>query len=321
MRKTYSTSQVARGERLRYWNDLLSSLLAPLEIKPLDGAKLDATATLDQLGQLPILNTASAPACIERRPRHVAQTSHRRFRMLLCTDGRTSVRHGGHELVLDEGDFALLDDATPYRIAFEEPAEMMCVAMKPSTLSAYLPSPTRFCGLAMASDQPLNEVVSAMLVGLWKETGNDLPAEHRPALAKSLLQVIAAAYAVSHPADADRSAIADARRAAIKQYVENNLRSPTLGPTTIAAALGFSRRYLRLLFAAENDNVTAYIRRRRLEECAWELSQPLWQGRSITATASDWGFRSVAHFARAFKNRYGATPTAYKRAQLARLRH
>jgi AraC-like DNA-binding protein len=69
-----------------------------------------------------------------------------------------------------------------------------------------------------------------------------------------------------------------------------------------------------LLFAAENDSVSAYLLRRRLEECAFELAQPQWFGRSITATASDWGFRSVTHFARAFKTAYGATPRAYKHA-------
>jgi AraC-like DNA-binding protein len=72
---------------------------------------------------------------------------------------------------------------------------------------------------------------------------------------------------------------------------------------------------VRLLFAEENDSVTAYLKRRRLEECAFELAQPQWSGRSITATASDWGFRNATHFARVFKAAYGATPRAYKDAR------
>jgi AraC-like DNA-binding protein len=113
----------------------------------------------------------------------------------------------------------------------------------------------------------------------------------------------------------ERSVVAAARVTAIKQYIETHLRSPDLTPTAIAAALGFSRRYVRLLFAAEDDSVTAYLRRRRLEECAFELAQPQWLGRSITATASNWGFRSVEHFARAFKIAYGVGPRAYKHGQ------
>jgi AraC-like DNA-binding protein len=78
---------------------------------------------------------------------------------------------------------------------------------------------------------------------------------------------------------------------------------------------------LRLLFAAETDSVTGYCRRRRLEECAFELAQPQWLGRSITATASDWGFRSVTHFARAFKTLYGTTPSAFKQAHTKNASH
>ena len=65
MPKIYSTARVARGARLKYWNDLHSNLLAPIEIKPLDRAQFDATSRLDTLGQLRILVTESTPAVVE----------------------------------------------------------------------------------------------------------------------------------------------------------------------------------------------------------------------------------------------------------------
>jgi AraC-like DNA-binding protein len=257
----------------------------------------------------------SAPATVEHEARHVAQTRERRFRVVLSVRGKLSLRHLGHEAVLDEGDFALLDDSVPYRIGFDEPNRALCVAMSPATIKTYLAAPTRLCGLRMPGELPLNKVASTMLAGLWAQIEHeDLQAEHRPALARSFLQVLAASYAVYHSGTVERSVVVAARRVEIKQYIETHLRSPDLTPTTIAAALGLSRRYVRMLFAAEDDSVTAYLRRRRLEECAFELAQPQWRGRSITATASDWGFRSVTHFARAFKTLYGATPSAYKQA-------
>ena len=320
MLKTYSTSRVARGARLRYWNDLHSSLAAPVEIRPLDRATFEASSVLDYLGQLRLVKTASTAASVEHQAKHVAETKEHRFRVVLCAEGRMTIRHAGREAALNEGDFALLDDLTPYRIAFAEPNQAICVAVEPGTLAAYLPSPARLCGLPMQGDRPLNRVVSSMLLGLWSEVENGLPVDHRPALEKSWLQVLAAAYAIAHSCDLDRSVVAAGRRAEIKQHIELHLRSSELTPTTIAAALGCSRRYLRWLFAAESDSLAAYIRRRRLEECAFELSQPLWQGRSITATAADWGFRSVAHFARAFRSQFGTTPTAYKQARLAERR-
>jgi AraC family transcriptional activator of tynA and feaB len=316
MPKIYSTARVARGARLKYWNDLHSNLLAPIEIKPLDRGQFDATSRLDTLGQLRILVTESAPAVVEHHARHVAQTKERRFRVILSTRGRLRLQHLGRESTLEEGDFALLDDAAPYRIAFHEPNNAIWLAVSPSTLRTYLPTPSGLCGIAMSATAPMNNVVGTMLRGLCEQVQQGLPAEQGQVLARNLLQVMASAYSLQHGCRAERSVVAAARYTEIKQYIEMHLRNPELGPRPIANAVGVSRRYVRLLFAAQSDSVTAYIRRRRLEECAWELAQPLWQGRSITATASDWGFRSMAHFTRAFKDHYGSTPTAFRRAKL-----
>lgn len=318
MPKTYSTLRVARSARLRYWNDLHANLSVPLEIKARDRGEFQASATTAELGPLRLVKVDSTPAVVEHEVRHVAQTRERRFRLVLVGRGRVGVRHAGHDAVLEQGDFALLDDSLPYRMEFDEPNQSLCVAIAPSTIKIYLPAPARMCGFRMPADRPLNKVASTMLLALWTEIENeDLRPEQRPALARSFLQVMAASYAVDHACAIDRSVVAAARRTEIKQYIETHLRSPDLTPTTIAAALGVSRRYVRLLFAEEHDSVTAYLKRRRLEECAFELAQPQWSGRSITATASDWGFRSVTHFARAFKAAYGATPSAYKHAHAA----
>jgi AraC family transcriptional activator of tynA and feaB len=316
MPKIYSTARVARAARVKYWNDLHSNLLTPIEIKPLDRGQFDATSRLEHLGQLRMVVTDSAPALVEHRARHVAQTKERRFRVLLSAQGRLHLQHLGREAILEQGDFALLDDAAPYRIMFRERNSAICLGVTPSTLRAYLPTPSGLCGIGMSASAPMNSIVSGMLRGLSDQVLQGLPTEQGEVLAKNLLQVMASAYSLEHGCRGERSVVAAARYTEIKQYIEMHLRNPELGPTPIARAVGVSRRYVRLLFAAEQDSVTAYIRRRRLEECAWELAQPLWQGRSITATASDWGFRSMAHFTRAFKDRYGSTPTAFRRAKL-----
>jgi len=316
MPRVFSTSRAARGAQIKYWNDLHCSLLAPVEIKPLDRSGFEATSSLGYLGQLRIVRTKSSAATVEHRARHVALTKERRFRIVLSTRGRIRLHHVGREAVLEAGDFAMLDDSAPYRLAFREMNHCICLAVRPTMLRTYLPSPASLCGLPMSASNPLNGIVSAMLRGVWAQIERGVPSGHEPVLARTLLQMAATAYTVEHGSEVEGSVIAAARYAEIKQFIEMNLRSPNLGPTPIAAALGVSRRYIRLLFAANDDSVSAYIRRRRLEECAWELSQPLWRARSITSTATDWGFRSMAHFARAFKSQYGLTPTAFRLTRL-----
>jgi AraC-like DNA-binding protein len=76
-----------------------------------------------------------------------------------------------------------------------------------------------------------------------------------------------------------------------------------------------------MVFTAEGEGIAEYIRRRRLEECASQLRNAVWQGRSITDTAFAWGFSSMAHFTRAFKERFAVTPTEYRRNPKNALEH
>jgi AraC-like DNA-binding protein len=112
------------------------------------------------------------------------------------------------------------------------------------------------------------------------------------------------------------AAIVGARRIQIKRYIEANLRDPELSVRSVAAAFGISPRYLHILFASENETVSSYILRRRLEECGKQLADALWQRRTITEIAFGWGFNNATHFARVFRNHYGTSPREYRNAHV-----
>jgi len=106
--------------------------------------------------------------------------------------------------------------------------------------------------------------------------------------------------------------LADGHRARIRRCVEARLFDPELSPASVAAALGLSPRYLRLLLAGDGESLTAYILRRRLEECARQLRDPRHAGRSVTELAFACGFNDASHFSRAFKARFDRSPRDYR---------
>jgi transcriptional regulator GlxA family with amidase domain len=55
-----------------------------------------------------------------------------------------------------------------------------------------------------------------------------------------------------------------------------------------------------------------YILRRRLEQCREAMTDRLQAGRSITAIATGFGFKSITHFSRAFRERYRLTPREFR---------
>ena len=100
---------------------------------------------------------------------------------------------------------------------------------------------------------------------------------------------------------------------AAKDLADSRLAEPELSAAMLARELNVSVRTLQRAFSSAGESVTAYIRRRRLEEARLALSVP--SGRvSVTELAARWQFADGSHFTRAFKKRYGRTPTDYARS-------
>jgi AraC-like DNA-binding protein len=55
--------------------------------------------------------------------------------------------------------------------------------------------------------------------------------------------------------------------------------------------------------------VSGYLRNERLEAVRRDLANPALRHRSVAALAARWCFVDAAHFSRAFRQRYGYTPS------------
>jgi AraC-like DNA-binding protein len=108
--------------------------------------------------------------------------------------------------------------------------------------------------------------------------------------------------------------LAPALAQAAKDLADRHLADPELSLAMLAGELDVSVRTLQRAFAATGEPVTAYIRRRRLEEVRLSLAA-LPPGRlSVSELAAHWQFADSSHFIRTFKKRYGQTPAEYARS-------
>ncbi|MET8537295.1 helix-turn-helix domain-containing protein [Streptomyces sp. NPDC005065] len=107
--------------------------------------------------------------------------------------------------------------------------------------------------------------------------------------------------------------LAPALTQAAKDLADRRLADPELSPAMLARELNVSVRTLHRAFTAVGEQVTTYIRNRRLHEARLALTAP--SGRlSISELAAHWQFADGSHFTRAFKKHYGQTPTEYARS-------
>ena len=309
---TFSTANVPRGTRANYWNDVYSSHFAQVTFNPRDREEYAAELRVGSLGELSIARFNSEATDIERTRLHIAHSPRRIFAFVLQLRGSGKFTHYGHETLLEEGDFTLCDNAVPHRLCFSGPAEFIFLRTSLQELKNYFPFPERLCGLRLPSQQGFTDSASHMTRNLWDQVERGLPSKFNAMVTRNVLEVMATSYAVAFdPWIADTSAVG-ARRLEAKRFIEAHLKRPGLAPSVVAAAMRVSPRYLRMLFSADQETVSAFILRRRLEECARQIASTLWRGRTLTEIAFTYGFNSAAHFTRVFRDQYGMTPRQYR---------
>jgi AraC-like DNA-binding protein len=77
---------------------------------------------------------------------------------------------------------------------------------------------------------------------------------------------------------------------------------------------GITPRYVRMLFDGEGATYTDFVLRNRLARAHRLLRDPRYVGHTIGALASECGFGDLSYFNRAFRRRYGATPSDVREA-------
>lgn len=103
------------------------------------------------------------------------------------------------------------------------------------------------------------------------------------------------------------TSLAKSLLAQTKINIERNLGTK-LQVDDICRITGISRSRLYSLFEPLGG-IRHYIQERRLRHCAKDLMSPHLQQQRIYEIAYRWGFSSEAHFSRAFRKKFGISPT------------
>jgi AraC-like DNA-binding protein len=314
--ETFRASELTGRSRIGAWSDLLAARLDRVEFTAAAGEGFEAELRMHQLGPLGIARLNCGAAAMVRAPRHIGHTPVRTYAFILLLAGSGRFAQYGHEAELHEGDVALCDTGAPYALHLGDGAELALLRAPAPILKEHLPTPEYFCGRRLAARDGVTCAIAAVTTSLCARLETALAPEFQNRYARHLLDMIATSYAVAFEQVTSASSITSGRHAKVKLFIEQHLRDPELSPRSIAEQLRLSSRYLRMIFASGNEKVSAYILRRRLEECARQMADPHWRGHSITEIAFAWGFNSAPHFTRSFRDRYGVSPRLFRRQQL-----
>ncbi len=311
--ESFSTAEVPVSRRLEYWNELTGNAFTPLVSDPLDRHAFAGRLTRTQVGDIRLAEAHSEPAIVHHSRQHVARAREALYMLCLQLDGVSVTRQQGRESVLRYGDFHLLDSSRPYQLSFQQSNRMLVLAIPQRDLARRLAHPESVIGLPVSGKTGLPGLLSSLLCGFWQQRRSGEDRFLSPRFSQALLDLIASAYASFAGAGTEHSSVAAARREQVRTYIETHLHDPALTPGRVAAAVHLSARRLHQLFEADGETVGSYILRRRLEECARAMTDSAQQGRTVTEVAFLHGFNNASHFGRVFRERFGATPSEFRR--------
>jgi AraC-like DNA-binding protein len=308
-----STAGLPAAGRIGAWSELYSSRMSRSEFVTADEPGFSAELSISKLGPLKLAKLAVGRCSVERTRKHLGQ-SPRLYSFVLQTRGSSVFHHYGHEARLSEGDLVLYDTAMPYHFQTSQPSETIMVRVLPEVLRGYMPALEQFCGLHLSRKVGITNTVSSMVKALAEPPDFTSRPDYEERVARSLLEMISISYTMGFDIRPLASAVVWRRRNNVIRFIEDHLHDPALTAESVAEGVHLSSRYLRSIFADAGEKLSDYIRRRRVEESARKLRDPAWSGHTLMDVAFSCGFNSAAHFSRCFRERYGCSPTEYRRA-------
>lgn len=242
------------------------------------------------------------------RPGHLPA----RLLVTMQKEGVATVAQGGRENRIEAGDIVMVDLTRPFEI---ESGEILThsIYLDPGQLRELMPQAEALTALPIKSRNGPGAMFRAIFDELFALA---------PALEENLEDRIAAmlphalATALCSLKQADETLPSRMRvlhKQRVRQYIREHLRQANLNPEVIGQAVKLSPRSIYELFTDEPLPVMKWIWAERLDRCHRELAVSALRSRPIGEIAYSWGFSNVAHFSRAFRERFGLSPREHRK--------
>ncbi|WP_333586686.1 helix-turn-helix domain-containing protein [Phenylobacterium sp.] len=307
----FTTDAYLKAERRQAWREAMQRLRLPVGDLPAQDVFHAQVSSLTSPMGVEFAVVASTPQEISGR--NTDQPAAVWLAVLL--EGKARLSDAEQDIAVAPGDIVFGSTGQAAALRLLSRFRLLFITAPRVALDHRLLAP----GAVRIGHLPAGEGVNHVFSGLLRATAealDDLTADQlRPvelALTEFLVACLAQAGGAAASGGAEGARMAQMRR--VRQTIEVLLAEPDLTLRRVADEDGVSPRYLQKLFASQGQSFTGYVRARRLERCRADLASPACAQLSISEICFRWGFNGSAHFSRAFRDAYGVSPRAYRRA-------
>ncbi|MFD2299768.1 helix-turn-helix domain-containing protein [Paracidovorax citrulli] len=307
----WSSEQIPLGERTDAWEDVLSDSYRRWQVPRRLPATFFAHVRKHDFAGAGIVETVCDPCAGRRTQSHVKQDDELYVGIQLTTAGRERFRIGDAVVDVASGDLVVWTTGQAVEFEVMERLHKVTLMIPWAQMRERLPERRQPpVGGKIESRTGVGSLLAVHLLALSHEIGG-LDERVHGSVSRSTLELIGIALSDQQPAGSfDASG---AMRYRVQGYILQHLHEEDLNPSRIALANRISLRYLHMLFQRNDMTVSSFILNNRLRACKQALSDPAFARLQISEIAYRWGFNSMSHFCRTFKEKYGSSPGEVRR--------
>lgn len=311
--QSYSTRGIAPHRRIDVWNERVSGAITTLQVQPVREGEFDARLKTTEFAGIKFVQVACSPTRVMHTPERAQRVTEPIYLIHLQRDG-SCIHRGLHsESRLEPGDFCLCDSTLPYEQVLGSYHDVLILRLPQAALRRRLPTPEIFLNRPMPGQSGTSGLVSRFINLFWEQCQGGIETVSAEKIVDSMCDLLAAAFLDTERTLLTGSTVQTMWRLRICRYIDQHLADPELTPAGIASHFRVSPRYIHKLFETQDEAVSRYILRRRLEAAHRSLTDVGQSAKTVSAIAYEWGFSNTTHFARVFRERFGAAPSALRR--------
>lgn len=293
------------GAQFESWVNNINAICGPFAADPTGG---EFAGSIEKVGGsgLNMSRVSIKGADLYRTAKEVRKSGVPDFFCVFQTKGESFVEQVGNRSALNSGDIVLLDSALPFRFSYPRAAQQISLILPRHIIERVLSLSKIELGVKIPADSHIASFASRLVTEASLHQNLDF--DEGSAILDSLATLIKPSILKSVSGVDPRDRVF--RDAA--EFVKANISDPGLNADRLATAIGVSVRSLYRAFSHRSTTLSELVKAQRLEMCA-DYIRAHRGALNLTEAAYRYGFCSPSYFSTAFKQRFGLTPSEFKK--------
>ncbi len=312
MRAVLDIEELPVTDSIEFLRERMLQAPVPLLLEPRPHEDLVVRSRVADLGRIHLLCTKAQGGDVVRTADLARDDAHPSLMVSVIDHGTARIIRGDQVTTLNAGDIGLYATAEPYRLSFSDGAERLTYQIPLDELGLTWELISRQLQVAVLPDTATTAAVSAFLRSTARNAPRATPAELAP-LEKPTMDLIRLLLTRVEPeTPAGREAAAESLATRIEEHVKSRISDPDLSARSVAECFSISERYVYLILARRGIDLGEAIRSHRLDRAVRLLEDPAQAALTVAAIAHRCGFTDHSHFSRAFRARFGTSPSEWR---------